>query len=95
MKILIALALAFVPAVAFAGNCVNHCNNVQAVVAQPVVQYTFVQPVRQVQFVEVPAQKIVVQKQVVAHHAQVQQVKVQRVQNQRVVQRSRSVTRVR
>lgn len=91
---------------AFAGNC--HVQQVQAIVAQPVV--TYVQPVRQ-QFVEVHAQpvvqfqvahhghvqqQVVVQKVVNGHHNNVQQVRVQRVVvNQPRVQRSRSVTVIR
>lgn len=93
---------------AFAGNC--HVQQVQAVIAQPVV--TYVQPVRQ-QFVEVHAQpvvqfqvahhghavvqqQVVVQKVVNGHHNNVQAVKVQKVVvNQPRVQRSRTVIRSR
>lgn len=91
MKYIIAFLFATIPSLAFAGNC--HQQIVQQVVAQPVV--TYVQPVRQVQFVQVQHQQLaVVQQHVVAQPVIVQQVKVQRVQQQRSVQRSRSVSRV-
>mgnify|MGYP003443024571 CR=1 FL=1 len=80
----VVLAVAF-GASAFAGNC--HVQQVQQVIAQPVV--TYVQPVRQ-QFVEVQYAQPVVQFQNVGHHHNnVQQVVVQRqrqnVQVQKVV----------
>jgi len=104
MSFVVALALA-VPA--FAGNC--HVQQVQAVVAQPVV--TYVQPVRQ-QFVEVQHVQPVVQfvsnghhhnnvqqvqvQRVVVGHNNVQAVRVQKVVvNQPRVQRSRTVIRSR